>query len=154
MQAFIIARRFVLIDFLVNLVAAHLADGILQHGVLLIEVVYGFLALGVIVHGRLEEETQEALYAVAAGTGGQIAKQAEVKTQRGSEDRVAAQEIDLDLHGIAHPSEDVDVVPTFFVVVAWGIIVDANLMIILGVLIVAMTIQVGLYIWLQYGREL
>ena len=45
-----------LVDLFVRLVAAHLADGVLEHRVLLVEVVDGLLALGVVVHGRLEEE--------------------------------------------------------------------------------------------------
>ena len=40
---------------------------------------------------------------------------------------VAAQEIDLDLHGVAEPSEDVDVVPTLFVISARRVVVDADL---------------------------
>ena len=126
-----------LIHFLVGLVATHLADGVLQHGVLLVEVVHGLLALRVIVHGRLEEEAQEALYAVAASTCGEVAQQGEVEQQRSGKDRVAAEEVDLDLHGIAHPSEDVDVVPSLLVVVARRVIVDAHLMVILRVLVVA-----------------
>ena len=43
-----------LVNLFVSPVASHFADGVLQHGVLLIEVVDGFLALGVVVHRRLE----------------------------------------------------------------------------------------------------
>ena len=86
-----------------------------------------------------------------------VAQQAEVEQQWSSKDRVAAEEVDLDLHRITHPSEDVDVVPSLLVVVARWIIVDANLMIILGVLIVAVAVEVWLLFWLQdclQGREL
>lgn len=54
--------------FLVSLVATHLANGILKHGILLIEVVYGLLALCIVVHRTLEEEAQEALYSVTSCT--------------------------------------------------------------------------------------
>ena len=59
----------VLIDFFIWLVTAHLADGILQHGVLLIEMVNSFLTLGVVVHRTLQEEAQEALRTVTTGAG-------------------------------------------------------------------------------------
>ena len=52
-----------LVNLLVRLVAAHFADGVLEHGVLLEEVVDGFLARGVVVHGGFEEEGEEALCA-------------------------------------------------------------------------------------------
>ena len=145
--------RGILVYFLVSLIATHLTDGILQHGVLLIEVVDSLLALGIVMHRRLQEETEEALCAVASRTGGEVAEQTEVETERRSEDGVAAEEINLDLHGITHPAEDVDIVPTLFVVVAWGIVVDAYLMVILGVLVVAVSIEVRLYIGFQDGLE-
>jgi hypothetical protein len=30
------------------------------------------------------------------------------------------------LHGISHPTEDIDVIPTLFRIATWGVIVDAN----------------------------
>ncbi len=65
----------ILVDFLISLITAHLTDGVLQHGVLLVEVVHSLFALGVVVHWRLEEEAQEALGAVTAGTGSKVAQQ-------------------------------------------------------------------------------
>ena len=61
-----------LVHLLVSGIAAHLADGVLKHHILLEEVVDGNLILGVVVHRTLEEETQEALRAPAAGTACQI----------------------------------------------------------------------------------
>ena len=90
-------------------------------------------ALGVVVHRALEEEAQEALDAVTAGASSEVAEQHEVEAQGSSEDRVAAQEVDLDLHGVSHPAEDIDVVPTFLVVVARGVVVDAHLVEVVGV---------------------
>ena len=124
---------------------------------MLIEVVDSFLALGVVVHRSLEEEAEETLNAIASCACCKVAQQAEVETERSGKDRVAAEEVDLDLHRIAHPTEDVDIVPSLLVVVARWIIVDANLMIILGVLIVAVAVEVWLLFWLQdclQGREL
>ena len=77
---------FCLVDLFVGLVAAHLADSVFEHGVLLIKMINGLLAFGVVVHGRLEEEREEALDAETTGTGGQIAEQTEVETQRCCQD--------------------------------------------------------------------
>ena len=46
-----------------------------------------------------------------------------------SENGVAAEEVHLDLHRIAQPAKDVDVVPGFLVVAARRVIVDANLVV-------------------------
>lgn len=46
----------VLIEFFVSLVTTHFANCVLEHGVLLIEVVYRNLVLCVVVHRRLQEE--------------------------------------------------------------------------------------------------
>ena len=72
---------FCLIDLFVGFVAAHFADGVFEHGVLLIEMINGLLALGVVVHRRLEEEREETLDAVTTSTGSQVAKQTEVETK-------------------------------------------------------------------------
>lgn len=45
-----------LIDFLVSLIATHLADSVLEHHILLEQVINGNLILCVIVHRALEEE--------------------------------------------------------------------------------------------------
>ncbi len=118
------------VDLFVSLITTHLADGVLEHGVLLEEVVDGHFTLGVVVHGALEEEAQEALDAVAAVASGEVAEKNEVEAEGSCEDRVAAEEVDLDLHGIAHPAEDVDVVPAFLAVVARGIVVDTHLVVV------------------------
>ena len=106
-------------------------------------------ALCVVVHWGFEEEAEEALDAVASGTCGEVAQQAEVETERSGEDRVAAEEVDLYLHRVAHPAEDVDVVPSFLVVVAWRIVVDAHLVVVLCVLVVAVAVEVGLHVGLE-----
>ena len=122
-----------LVDGFVGFVTAHFAESVFEHYVLLEEVVDGHFVLSVVVHRALEEEAEEALDTVASGASSEVAQENEVKAQGSSEDRVAAEEVDLDLHGIAHPAEDVDVVPTFLVVVARGIVVDAHFVEVVGV---------------------
>ena len=139
-----------LVHLFVSGITAHLADGVLQHDILLEQVVNGNLVLGVIMHRALEEEAQEALSAPAASTACEVDEQTQVKAQRSCEDRVAAQEVDLDLHGIAHPAEDVDIVPALLVIVAGRIVVDANL-------VAVVAVQVRLVVSYQdrlEGREL
>src|SRR5215468_5228803 len=80
-------------------------------------------------HGRLQVEAQPLLYAqppqlVTALC--QIEEQHQVKDDWRRQDRIAAQKIHLDLHGIAQPPEDVDVVPALFVIAARRIVVDAD----------------------------
>ena len=115
-----------LIDFFVSRVTAHFADSVFEHNVLLEEVVNRHFVLGVVVHRALKEEAEEALSTVASGTSCEVAEEHEVEAERRCEDRVAAEEVNLYLHRVAHPAEDVDVVPAFFVVVARGIVVDAD----------------------------
>lgn len=81
-----IGDRELSVDKFICLVTAHFADGVLEHGVLLEEVVYGNFTLGVVVHGALEEEAQEALYAVAAGAGCEVAQEHEVKAEGSGKD--------------------------------------------------------------------
>ena len=130
---FLIISLFILVNFFICLVAAHLADGILKHGVLTVQVVDSLFSNGVVVHWRLEEETEETLCAIATGTGSKVNEQTEIETYRSSKNAVAAEEVNLNLHGIAHPSEDVDIVPRLFVVVARRIVVDTHLVIIVRV---------------------
>src|SRR5579859_5475625 len=80
-------------------------------------------------HRRLEEEAEPLLNAQAAqlrATLRQIEEQNEVEHNRRGKDGVAAEEINLNLHGIAEPSEDVDVVPAFFVVATRRVVVDTD----------------------------
>src|SRR5271167_929770 len=65
---------------------------------------------------RLEVETQPLLNADGPerrSALGEVEKQNQVECDGSCEDGVAAEEVDLDLHGIAEPSEDVDIVPAF-----------------------------------------
>src|SRR6266404_4407301 len=55
-----------------------------------------------------------------------IHEQRKVEHDRRGEYRVAAQKVDLDLHRITQPAEDINVVPTLFVVATGRIIVDPH----------------------------
>src|SRR5690606_9787217 len=68
------------------------------------------------VLGALEVERQPLLDSRAAGAVGQVHEQGQIQDQGSGQDRVFAQKVDLDLHRISQPSEDVDVVPAFLVV--------------------------------------
>ena len=58
---------------------------------------------------------------------GQVEEQHQIKRDGRGKNRVAAKEIDLNLHRIAEPAKDVDVVPAFLVVSTRRVVVDADL---------------------------
>src|SRR4029077_510729 len=62
-------------------------------------------------HGSLEIEREPFLDATHAAALRQVHEQNQIQDERRGQDGVAAQEIDLNLHRIAQPSEDVDVIP-------------------------------------------
>src|SRR5271166_7137268 len=83
-------------------------------------------------HRRLEVKTQPLLNAEPPQLRRalrEVEEEHQIKHNRRSQNRIAAKEVDLDLHRITKPSEDIDVVPALFVVAARRVIVDANLVI-------------------------
>src|SRR4030088_1401120 len=83
-------------------------------------------------HGRLEIEAEPLLNTEPSQLGAafsKVQKQHQVQHNRRGQDGVATKKIDLDLHGIPEPAEDIDIVPTFFIITTWRIIVNANLVI-------------------------
>src|SRR5205823_6150361 len=60
------------------------------------------------VHRSLEIKRQPFLNAAHPRALRQIHKQNDIEDQRRRQDRIPAQEIDLDLHRIAEPSENID----------------------------------------------
>src|SRR5476649_1154275 len=78
------------------------------------------------VHRRLVVERQPLLDAVHLRPLREIQEERRVEDNRRGEDAVAAEEVDLQLHRIAEPAEDVDVVPALFVVAARRVVVDPN----------------------------
>ena len=75
-----------LVDEFVGFVTAHFADSVFEHDILLEKVVDRNFTFGVVVHRALEEEAEEALYAVTAGACGEVAQEHEVETERSGED--------------------------------------------------------------------
>ena len=77
----------------------------------------------------LEVEGEPLLYADHARTLGQVHEEDQVEHQRRGEDRVGAEEVDLELHRVAQPAEQVDVVPALLGVASGRVVVDAHLVI-------------------------
>ena len=61
-----------------------------------------------------------------AGTPGEIQKQGKIQDNRSRKNRISTQKVDLDLHFITKPSEDIDIVPAFLGVTARRIIIDPD----------------------------
>jgi len=72
----------------------------------------------------------------------EVHEEDQIERKRGCEDRVAAEKIDFKLHGVTKPAEDVDIVPTFFIIPTWRVIVDANF-------VVNVTIELGVKVGLE-----
>src|SRR5947209_20616059 len=77
-------------------------------------------------HRRLEIEGEPLLYTFHADALREVEEEREVEDDGRGEDGVAAEEVDLDLHRVAEPAEDVYVVPAFLIVAARRVIVDAD----------------------------
>ena len=56
----------------------------------------------------------------------EIEEQRQVEHDRRRENAVAAEEVDLELHRIAEPADQIDVVPAFLVVAARRVVVDPD----------------------------
>src|ERR1700686_3752230 len=80
-------------------------------------------------HRRLEVKTQPLLNAKPAKLRAalrQIHKQNQIKHNRRRQNRIPTKKIHLNLHRITKPPKDIDVVPAFFVVASWGVIVYSD----------------------------
>ena len=64
--------------------------------------------------------------ALQSGALREVGEEREVEHQRRRQDRIAAEKVHLDLHRIAHPPDNVDVIPAFLVVTPGAVEVDAN----------------------------
>src|SRR5436190_5386817 len=101
-----------------------IAQRVLQLHQLDEEIVFGIEAGR--VHGALEVERQPLLNPVHARPLREIEEKRDVEHDRRGENAVAAQEVDLQLHRVAEPPDQVDVVPAFLVVAARRIVVDPH----------------------------
>src|SRR5574337_562671 len=72
----------------------------------------------------------------------QIEEQHQIQHNRRRQNRIAAQKIHFDLHRVAQPAKNVDVVPALFVVAARRVVVDAHL-------VVNLAVQIGIQVRLQ-----
>src|SRR6516225_10750818 len=93
-------------------------------------------------HRRLEVEAQPFLNAPQSRALREVQEQHQVQYNGRRQNRIATQKVHLDLHRVAKPSENVDIVPTFLVVAAWRIVVDPYLM-------VNLLVQIGVKIRLK-----
>ena len=125
-------------------VFAHdVAECVFQLHVLDEEVVFGVDAgCGVRIFEVEAEPFLNSQALQAWSSGREIHEEDQIERQRGGEDGVAAEEVNLELHGVAKPAEDVDIIPTFFVITAWRVIVDANF-------VVEILVEVGVELGLE-----
>ena len=122
------------------ILAPQIAQRVLQLGKLDEQIVLRVEERG--AHGALEVEGQPFLNAAELAALGEVHEQHQVEHQRRRQDAVAAQEVDLDLHGIIEPAEDIHIVPALFVVAARLVIVDMYLMLVIAVkLLVELRLQ-------------
>src|SRR5215204_167880 len=77
-------------------------------------------------HRALEVEGEPLLDTAHPGPVREVHKEGEVQDYRGGEDRVAGKEVYLDLHRVAQPPEDVNVVPALLGIAARGVVVDLD----------------------------
>src|SRR5579872_3211564 len=84
-------------------------------------------------HGALEIKAQPLLRTVHVGPLREVEEEGQIEHDGRRQDRIAAKEVDLELHRVAEPAEEVDVVPALLRVAARRVVVDANLVDELGV---------------------
>src|SRR6266851_3156691 len=72
----------------------------------------------------LEEEGEPLLDAAQACPPRQVREENQIEHERCGENGVPTQEIDLHLHRVSQPAEDVQVVPAFLAVAARRVVVD------------------------------
>src|SRR5687768_1654293 len=107
-----------------QLLTLEVAERILQLHQLDEEIVFRIEAGG--VNRTLEVERQPLLNPVHAGPLGKVHEQRHVEHDWRGKDAVAAEKIDLQLHLVAEPADQVDVIPALLVVAARRVIVDPH----------------------------
>src|SRR5688500_10094397 len=76
--------------------------------------------------GCLEVERKPFLDAFHSGAFCKVHEDRKGECERRGKDGIAAKEIDLDLHLVAEPAKNIDVIPSFFVIAARRIVVDTD----------------------------
>src|SRR6266540_3686242 len=125
--AFVIVEPGVIQDFLADEDAKRVSE---------LQVLDEEVVLGLQIrprHRRLEVEGEPLLNPGQARAPREIQKERQIEGHRRRENRVAAEEVDLDLHGLAEPAEDVDIVPPLLRVSPRRVVLDADLVEILAV---------------------
>src|SRR5437016_5232069 len=100
------------------------------------------------MHWTLEVKTQPFLNATHTASLGKVQKQDQIENDRRSKNAVAAQEVDLDLHGVTQPSVNVDVIPSFLIIAPRRIVVDPHFV---REILVQVRVQFGLQNLIQHG---
>ena len=80
---------------------------------------------------------QPFLDTLHTGTRCQIQKQDQIQYQGGGQDTVATQKIHFDLHRVAQPSEDVDIIPALLIIPPRRVIVYSDFMV--NILVIALS---------------
>src|SRR6266508_2304078 len=125
--AFVIVEPGVIQDFLTD----EDAKGVSELQVLDEEIVLGLQIRP--RHRRLEVEGEPLLDAGETRAPREVQKERQIEGHRRRENRVTTEEVDLDLHGLAEPAEDVDVVPPLLRVSPRRVVLDPDLVEILAV---------------------
>src|SRR5260221_5829046 len=105
-----------------ELFALEIPQRVLQLRQLNEQVVLGVQVGG--VYRSFEVERQPLLNATHAGALGKVEKQRDVEHDGRGQNAVAAQEVDLELHRVPQPTDQIDIVPAFLVVAARRIVIN------------------------------
>src|SRR5690625_6872588 len=77
----------------------------------------------------LEVEGEPLLHPTHLGPMGEVEEEGEVEGEGRGQDRVTAEEVDLDLHRGVHPPVDIEVVPALLIVTTGWVVVDPDLVV-------------------------
>src|SRR5262245_57939888 len=93
-------------------------------------------------HGTLEIETQPFLNSAHPAALGKVEEHHEIEDDGCGEDAISAEKVNLNLHWVAKPTIDINVVPTFLVVATGRVIMDPDF-------VRKLLIKVGIEVWLE-----
>jgi hypothetical protein len=110
------------------LLTPQVTEAVLQLGQLNEEVVFRIQKWR--THRALEVKRQPLLNAAEPAALRQVQEEDQIKRYRSSQNAIATQEVDLDLHGIIESAKDVDVVLPFLVVSPGLVVMNMDLMVV------------------------